>query len=322
MHTFVLTRIVDATSDEILRFSQVQKHFAYMGEGLSIRCRPLTVCYDGEVLSYLYTIKVDALKFFRTENTSSQQFRVIIRLLDQLLGYGNFSVDDMTVSRVDYCYNIRIEDEDTRLILFDLLQKCPTRAIYTVRDVKYKTSIYSRSKSKTVNVYDKNTERSVKFFVSGNSKNLAKNFERDIVRMELQIKKGHLKYMAKQGVARSAKNWINAETERHYLQKMYGMFPKGDFYALDAAEHIVSYSNLTKTTKRHLIDFLREIAQNDMDTAKRKICYNTYRRYLNILADLGVNPITIPRDCGLSYIQSPFAFPEPQTDGLATIVRA
>ena len=30
MHTFVLTRIVDATSDEILRFSQVQKHFAYM----------------------------------------------------------------------------------------------------------------------------------------------------------------------------------------------------------------------------------------------------------------------------------------------------
>ena len=140
--------------------------------------------------------------------------------------------------------------------------------------------------------------------------------------MELQIKKGHLKYMAKQGVARSAKNWINAETERHYLQKMYGMFPKGDFYALDAAEYIVSYSNLTKTTKRHLIDFLREIAQNDMDTAKRKICYNTYRRYLNILADLGVNPITIPRDCGLSYIQSPFAFPEPQTDGLATIVRA
>ena len=106
------------------------------------------------------------------------------------------------------------------------------------------------------------------------------------------------------------------------MQKMYGMFPKGDFYALDAAEHIVSYSNLTKTTKRHLIDFLREIAQNDMDTAKRKICYNTYRRYLNILADLGVNPITIPRDCGLSYIQSPFAFPEPQTDGLATIVRA
>ena len=233
MHTFVLTRIVDAMSDEVLRFSQVQKHFAYMGEGMSIRWRPLAVCYNGEVLSYLYTIKVDALKFLRTENTSSQQLRVIVRLLDHLLSYGNFSLDDMTVSRVDYCYNSRIEDEDTRLILFDLLQKCPTRAIYTVRGVKYKTSIYSRSKSKTVNVYDKNTERSVKFFASGNSKNLSKNYERDIVRMELQIKKGHLKYMAKRGVARSVKNWINAETERHYLQKMYGMFPKGDFYTLD-----------------------------------------------------------------------------------------
>lgn len=321
MHTFVLTRIVDAMSDEILRFSQVQKHFAYMGEGLSIRWRPLTVSYDGEVLSYLYTIKVDALKFFRTENTSSQQLRVIIRLLDQLLSYGNFSLDDMTVSRVDYCHNSRIEDEDTRLILFDLLQKCPTRAIYTVRGVKYKTSIYSRSKSKTVNVYDKNTERSVKFFASGNSKNLSKNYERDIVRMELQIKKGHLKYMAKRGVARSVKNWINAETERHYLQKMYGMFPKGDFYTLDMAEHMIASSNLTKITKRHLIDFLCEIDRSDMDTAKSNICYNTYRRYLNILAELGVNPITIPQDYGLTYIQSPFVFPKPHISDFAVLSR-
>lgn len=320
MHTFVLTRIVDAMSDEISRFSQVQKHFSYIRGGLSIHWRPLTICYDnGEVLSYLYTIKVDVLKFFKAENTSSQQIRVIIRLLDQLLGYGNFSLNDMTVSRVDYCYNSRIEDEDTRLILFDLLQKCPTKAIYTVRGVKYKTSIYSRSKSKVINVYDKNAERAVKFFVSGNSDNLVKNYERDMIRMELQVKKGHLKYMAKQGIVRSVKNWINAETERHYLQKLYSMFPKGDFYTLDEAEHRVSSASLTKTIKRHLIDFLREIARSDMDTAKNKICYNTYRRYLRILADLGVNPITIPQNCGLSYIQSPFVFPPPHISDFSVL---
>lgn len=40
----------------------------------------------------------------------------------------------MAVSRIDYCYNIRIEDDKTREVLFRLLQKCPTKAIYHTRD--------------------------------------------------------------------------------------------------------------------------------------------------------------------------------------------
>ena len=47
-----------------------------------------------------------------------------------------------------------------------------------------------------------------------------------------------------------------------------------------------------------------------MDTARAQVAYNTYRRYLDMLSAIGVNPITIPADCGISYIQSPFVFPE------------
>ena len=53
------------------------------------------------------------------------------------------------------------------------------------------------------------------------------------------------------------------------------------------------------------------IAKSNMDVAKTKLSYNTYRRYLNLLGDLGINPITIPDDCGLQYIKSPFTFPSP-----------
>ena len=96
-----------------------------------------------------------------------------------------------------------------------------------------------------------------------------------------------------------------------YLEKLYGMFPKGDFFTLEQAESLIVSSKYSKTIKNNLIKFIRIIAKSNMDVAKTKLSYNTYRRYLNLLGDLGINPITIPDDCGLQYIKSPFTFPSP-----------
>lgn len=222
----------------------------------------------------------------------------------------------MTVSRVDYCYNCRIEDEKIRQTLFDALQKCPTKAIYTVRGVNYATSIYSRSKSKVVNVYDKTAEREAKYRSTGSRMALPQSYEQDIVRMELQVKSEHLKYMARRGFARTVTNWINVDTEARYLEKLYGMFPKGDFFTLEQAESLIVSSKYSKTIKNNLIKFIRIIVKSNMDVAKTTLSYNTYRRYLNLLGDLGINPITIPDDCGLQYIKSPFTFLSPTASAI------
>ena len=218
----------------------------------------------------------------------------------------------MTVSRVDYCYNCRIEDEKVRQTLFDALQKCPTKAIYTVRGVNYATSIYSRSKSKVVNVYDKTAEREAKYRSTGCRMALPQSYEQDIVRMELQVKTEHLKYMARRGFARTVTNWINVGTEARYLKNCMGCSPKEIFYS-EQAESLIVSSKYSKTIKNNLIKFIRIIAKSNMDVAKTKLSYNTYRRYLNLLGDLGINPITIPDDCGLQYIKSPFTFPQPHS---------
>lgn len=217
----------------------------------------------------------------------------------------------MAVSRIDYCYNIRIEDDRTREVLFRLLQKCPTKALYTTRGINYATSIYSRSKSRVVNVYDKTAERTAKYLATGSCSDLPQTYEQDMVRMELQIKADHLKYMARRGVRRSVGNWIHMGMEYHYLNKLYGMFPKGDFYTLTQAERIIDSAAYRAKMKDRLKCFLHIIADKDMDSAKAQVSYNTYRRYLDMLSAIGVNPITIPEDYGVSYIPSPFVFPKP-----------
>ena len=311
MHTILLTRIFQTSSDELQRFNLVQSHLGDFSSGITLWYHPLTTTDDGDVLSLLCSVKVDALKYFQIENTTASHIQTLLCHLDKLLSYGGFTLADMTVSRVDYCYNCRIEDEKVRQTLFDALQKCPTKAIYTVRGVNYATSIYSRSKSKVVNVYDKTAEREAKYRSNGSRMALPQSYEQDIVRMELQVKTEHLKYMARRGFARTVTNWINVDTEARYLEKLYGMFPKGDFFTLEQAESLIVSSKYSKTIKNKLIKFIRIIAKSNMDVAKTKLSYNTYRRYLNLLGDLGINPITIPDDCGLQYIKSPFTFPSP-----------
>ena len=217
----------------------------------------------------------------------------------------------MAVSRIDYCYNIRIEDDRTREVLFRLLQKCPTKALYTTRGINYATSIYSRSKSRVVNVYDKTAERTAKYLATGSCSDLPQTYEQDMVRMELQIKADHLKYMARRGVRRSVKNWIHMGMGYHYLNKLYGMFPKGDFYTFTQAALIIDSAAYKTKMKERLKGFFHIIADKDMDVARAEVSYNTYRRYLDMLSALGVNPITIPEDYGVSYIPSPFVFPKP-----------
>ena len=311
MHTVLLTRIIAADDDELSRFSMVQKHIAYLRYGIKLWFHPLVQTDEGEVLSFLVSIKIDVLKFFQTENSSAQHIRILRHLLKHLLAYGGYTLDDMVVSHIDYCYNIRIEDDKTREVLFRLLQKCPTKALYTTRGINYATSIYSRSKSRVVNVYDKTAERTAKHLATGSCSDLPQAYEQGTIRMELQLKVDHLKYMARRGVRRSVKNWIHMGMEYHYLNKLYGMFPNGDFYTFTQAALIIDSAAYKTKMKERLKGFFHIIADKDMDAARAEVSYNTYRRYLDMLSAIGVNPITIPEDCGISYIPSPFVFPSP-----------
>ena len=87
MHTVLLTRIILADGDELSRLTQVQKHIADLRDGIKLWFHPLVQTDEGEVLSFLVSIKIDVLKFFQTENSSAQHIRILRHLLKHLLSY-------------------------------------------------------------------------------------------------------------------------------------------------------------------------------------------------------------------------------------------
>ena len=79
-----------------------------------------------------------------------------------------------------------------------------------------------------------------------------------------------------------------------------------DYYSLESARQLVDAAALKKREKVCLKEMLKVIWETDMETAKSKVSLNTYKKYLNNLETIGINPITIPDVMGLDVIPFPF----------------
>ena len=66
MHTILLTRIFQTSSDELQRFNLVQSHLGDFSSGITLWYHPLTTTDDGDVLSLLCSVKVDTQNIFRS----------------------------------------------------------------------------------------------------------------------------------------------------------------------------------------------------------------------------------------------------------------
>lgn len=281
---------------------------AWYNGGIKIYCHP-GYCNDaGDVMQYICTIHVDVLKIFQCVNSDESHY---LRLKDSLnsllMGYG-VSVDEFHITRVDYCNNVVVPDTGIRAILFDLIQSCPTKAIHTTREISYDTSLYSSNKSKVINVYDKERERRDKQRMRHDPSFCPKLYEKNVIRLELQIKREHIKYACKRkGMSNNYDSWINSTIEQQYLQNIYKMIPKGDFYNRRIIQDLIcNDASLSHTLKRHLLDFISTVSQGGLDAAKEKYSNNTYHRYMNYFATHNISPIPIPDNAGLTYIPSPF----------------
>ena len=100
MHTILLTRIFQTSSDELQRFNLVQSHLGDFSSGITLWYHPLTTTDDGDVLSLLCSVKVDTLKYFQVENTTASHIQTLLGHLSKPLSYGGFTLADMTGRRV------------------------------------------------------------------------------------------------------------------------------------------------------------------------------------------------------------------------------
>ena len=246
--------------------------------------------------------------------------------ISSLLGTFN----DYRIKRVDYCINIRLGDfiptYNPELII-NLIKRSDIPPHYKEwmeydniahRMKSRPESFYLCSKSVNINCYSKYLQ-----LLNRSQENVKKGFmpipleiinaSRSIIRFEVQCKY-HKTYSLNQKAEESGNNCVNkykdiltplrcVEIVSSYYEKVIG---KGDWYSLPEAVRIIQSKNFNSQREQRYIDALKYVNQC-RSLAKAKASYQgneliAFKQTLKELADLNINPVTIPREWNIKHI--------------------
>ena len=246
--------------------------------------------------------------------------------ISSLLGTFN----DYRIKQVDYCINIHLGDfiltYNPELIM-NLIKRSDIPPHYkewmeydkTSHRMKSRPeSFYLCSKSININCYSKYLQ-----LLNSSQENVKKGFtlilpeiidaSRNIIRFEVQCKY-HKTYSLNKKAEESGNNCVNkykdiltplrcVEIISSYYEKVIG---KGDWYSLPEAVRIIQSKNFNSQREQRYIDALKYVNQC-RSLAKAKASYQgneliAFKQTLKELADLNINPVTIPREWNIKHI--------------------
>ena len=224
--------------------------------------------------------------------------------------------DDHILQRIDYRYDVCISNQTIRQLLLDIYKK--TTRMYkrqnkilgyidkeTKNYIPYKTTVDHTSGAVKSTVYLKNEERIAK----GEE---PKYYEKDVIRFEIQLKDNHMYYQERKGHRfRKLREYVKDDIYKQYFdERIFSIFFKGDFYKIDHARKIIYDSTLSSSYKRKLVDFLKKVSSYDVSTPLKIMSKKTLNSRLEMLQDLGINPILIPKN----YSDAPSTIINPLKD--------
>lgn len=309
VHTFEL--IYNFTEKDLKRLSGLKDKATDKDLAVFINGISFTILYNKRRQFYcdsetpwFMDIHVDAIAIVGKTNIQETDTPKIYENINRLLNVVSDGaiIDDLVLKRIDYCYNAVIENQPEMDALFKIYHKLSDRSCYMTKDCRYATSYYYKSKSRMINVYDKVKERINKGMV-------VEPYEEKIIRYEARVLPAHLYYQQKKrGLARNLYNYFS---ESMYFQYMSQMVVKtyhiGDYYNGYHAKAIISSTDLIKEKdKSDIVDFILSISKyRSLSRAIKLIGSSKATRYLKYLQELNVNPVLIPKNIGITYIQNP-----------------
>lgn len=255
-------------------------------------------------------IFIDIIKLLGRAEINQEDKCEIIDRINEIL-YELFSyIPELSLYRIDYRFDVVIDNIEKRKLLIKLYNKCENKKAYmkkqkvynkrTGRSHKY-SSLRYKNKSKSCNIYDKEIERAAKC-------ESVKEYEKDVLRFEAQVKRKHIQYMKKQyNIEDSLEIYFTAELYNVFMTKIViSTIGLSDYFNGYHARNIIRSSTLKEKEKNELIKFLEDINGNNT-LQKGKEIYSSYKhsKFIKQLKYLNINPILIPKNSGFSKIKNP-----------------
>lgn len=278
-------------------------------------------CSEGIKLKHLYIrpneerifsgieiqLRIDCVDFFGDAASSPAQIAAIRKAITDILAPMHLSVPDMKVKSIDFCKNFYVEDPNLRELLLELWDKTHEwfkRAKRIPAELcGTKNKLYwDCNNSYNVQLYDKETELRDK----GED---IESYECGLMRLEYQIREDHIDYWAKNGRPSDFDTWADWYLRARYLAETEMLFFNGDFYSLPRVKTKLNKAVRAGTIKPVIADriyqFMVDTSRHGIDYAFSQTSQPTAQKYIDILSRLRINPIPIPRNRGVSFLENP-----------------
>lgn len=213
----------------------------------------------------------------------------------------NIDEINLKLTRCDYNIDLKVSSQEELREIFVLLNKHHKKFKYIESKQDYSNSVYlcKPKGSIGINIYDK-------FSQILNEYNYEDENYRNVIRIELQLKKWKIKRLyKKQDIARDIKKyWCRETMEQQYFSYLKDYLYIGDYYKLSKAKEIIFSSSYSKTIKNGLVKFITEINHYGITPTSKNYSYNTSKKYIQLLNELKLNPITINDDSNINMIEN------------------
>lgn len=284
-----------------IKFTEVNKYFEGKFKGVT-----MSIFNKGKG-EWRLSMVIDAIMLLQNPQITEGDYPVIESKIKRILWYvvGHPSCySDHVLQRIDYRYDVVIDDGNTRNLLLDLYKKLTRSHKFQKKYLGkinkegvyeyYKTTVYHSSKSAEAVVYLKEEERKAKGQV-------VEEYEKNVLRFEARVLEDHLYYMERKCGAskrcRKLKEYMKYDLYREYFRKyMLHIYHPFSFHKLDVSRNLMKSSSLSINNKNKLIDFLKTVSSHDLDTPLKKMTKETRKRRLQTLRELGINPVPIPKN--------------------------
>ncbi|WP_342558229.1 hypothetical protein [Metasolibacillus sp. FSL K6-0083] len=261
---------------------------------------------------------VDAIKLLEKSNITEADYPMLEQelkeIMFQILGHSAYYKEHI-LTRIDYRYDVVMANAAERHLLIALYRKLTRSHRHQKRYLgiakkgekfnAYETTVYHSSKSTQAVVYLKDEEREAKGIEP-------EEHEKNVVRYEARVLNGHLNYMSKETTQnnRPKKLWAYLKEDifiEYFTKYFSSIYHPCDFYKLDESRSIIRQSALSSSNKEKLINFLKSVSSFDLDTPLKTMTKSTRKRRLELLKELGINPVSIPKN----YPNAPSAMKNP-----------
>lgn len=242
---------------------------------------------------------IDVTKLLGKGDITEKDFNKVNSVLISIFGYlFNDNSIFQNLTRYDYRVDVFVPEADKRELYMDLFKKSYKKVFHLVKKV-YPSTVYHKSKSLEVIVYDKTIERE--------KKGQSEEWEKDRIRFEVRLMNPHIyNRMRRTGETKELETYFKESMFLEYVNKyLKGIYFTGDYYTYNKAIQKIKESKFSVKKKQGLQQFLLLVTKDDMSFPKTKIKEQTFRSRIKDLETIGLNPITIPRRKSNQYSELP-----------------